>query len=370
MISVVNHISNKIKILSLVGGIFFFLQGCKSSSEENSLASDIQDNELANFYEVKGQAQGTTYNIIYQDEQSRDLSAQLDSILFAYDLQNSIYKKESIISKINQSITDTINLKSISHNGEISWFTECFDIAKEVHYNTDGSFNPTVFPLVKAWGFLDEKHIKKGLSEDSIQKLLQFVDFSDSAIQLISDSLIVKSKDVKIDFNAIAQGHSVDVVVNYLQNLGVKNAMVEIGGELTCIGVNYHNKPWRIGIDKPVDNAKPGEEFQEVVELSNVSLATSGNYRKFYVKDGVKYAHTLNPQTGYPVQHSLLSATVITEKCANADAYATAFMVIGVEKSKEFLSNHPEIDVLLVYSSDSSEFEVWKSEGFDRYLIK
>lgn len=371
MTLVVNQIKKYVKILSVTGGIFFSLACANDTSgkEQKVVGADKLAQEPANYYDVTGYAQGTTYKITYQDSLGRNLSMLLDSVIHVYDAQNSTYVPESIISRVNQAKAgDTINLRQVSPSGETSWFVECFKIAKEVYQESDGAFNPTVLPLVKAWGFMDAEHLDAGISKDTINKLLKKVDFSDGAIHLIGDSLIVKLKDVQIDFNAIAQGHSVDVVVDFLKTLGVVNTLVEIGGELACVGVNYNGTGWRVGIDKPVDNAVPGQEFEAIVQLSDKALATSGNYRKFYVKDGVKYAHTLNPKTGYPVQHSLLSATVITDNCAKADAYATAFMVLGVDKGKELVAKHPELDVMLVFDSDSSDYSVWSSSKFYNYI--
>jgi thiamine biosynthesis lipoprotein len=149
--------------------------------------------------------------------------------------------------------------------------------------------------------------------------------------------------------------------------------MVEVGGEVLCKGVNNKNTFWQIGVDKPVENSSPGSEgFQFVVKVNNGAIATSGNYRKFYEKDGLKYAHTINPKTGYPVQHSLLSVTVNADKCAYADGYATAFMVMGMEKTKKFLSANPELhlEVYLVASSGKDAYEIWMTEGFQSLILE
>ena len=189
-----------------------------------------------------------------------------------------------------------------------------------------------------------------------------------------SNAVIVKlNRKTKIDFNGIAQGHSVDIIGSYLLTLGINNFMVEVGGEVLCNGVNKKNTFWQIGVDKPVENSSPGSEgFQFVVNVNNGAIATSGNYRKFYEKDGLKYAHTINPKTGYPVQHSLLSVTVRADRCSDADGYATAFMVMGIQQTQEFLSANPELDleVYLIASHEIEEYDVWMTKGFENLISK
>ena len=172
-----------------------------------------------------------------------------------------------------------------------------------------------------------------------------------------------------LDMNAIAQGYSVDVVAGFLDAMDIRNYMVEIGGELKTHGQNPQGNPWRIGIDKPIEgNQLAGLELEAVVNLTDRSLATSGNYRRFYEKDGIKYSHTIDPFTGYPVKHSLLSATVICKECLYADAYATAFMVMGTEKSKIFLESRPDLHAFLIYNNEKGEYMVWGTPGLEKIL--
>ena len=229
-------------------------------------------------------------------------------------------------------------------------------------------------------------NLRDDIFQYEIDSILKIVNFSDSMINLYVDTvskgdvlfgstpLIGKlNGNTKIDFNGIAQGHSVDIIGRYLLSLGINNFMVEVGGEVLCKGVNNKNTYWQIGVDKPVENSSPGSEgFQFVVNVNNGAIATSGNYRKFYEKDGIKYAHTINPKTGYPVQHSLLSVTVAADKCVDADGYATAFMVMGMEQTKKFLSANPELhlEVYLVASSGKEEHEVWMTEGFQSLIVE
>jgi thiamine biosynthesis lipoprotein len=376
------------KVVTLLLITFIFVR-CGEKPESNNAKSEVV---LYDFFQVTGYAQGTTYSIVYQDVLKRDLSMSIDSLLKDYDSYLSTYVDTSLISQFNNSLYSPAFTKT-SWNKDFSdlevqpdgIFEDCFKAAKEIYHATDGAFNPSVYPLVKYWGFLDGKP-RDDIFQYEIDSILKIVDFSDSVINLSTDTVskgevIVGSTPViaklhgnmKIDFNGIAQGHSVDIIGRYLLSLGVNNFMVEVGGEVLCKGVNNKNTYWQIGVDKPVENSSPGSEgFQFVVNVNNGAIATSGNYRKFYEKDGVKYAHTINPKTGYPVQHSLLSVTVMTDKCADADGYATAFMVMGMEQTKKFLSSNPELhlEVYLVASTGKDAHEIWMTEGFKSLIVE
>ena len=376
------------KVVTLLLITFIFVR-CGEKPESNNAKSEVV---LYDFFQVTGYAQGTTYSIVYQDVLKRDLSMSIDSLLKDYDSYLSTYVDTSLISQFNNSEYSPASSK-ISWNKDFSdlevqpdgIFEDCFKAAKEIYHATNGAFNPSVYPLVKYWGFLDGKP-RDDIFQYEIDSILKIVDFSDSMINLSTDTVskgevIVGSTPViaklngnmKIDFNGIAQGHSVDIIGRYLLSLGVNNFMVEVGGEVLCKGVNNKNTYWQIGVDKPVENSSPGSEgFQFVVNVNNGAIATSGNYRKFYEKDGVKYAHTINPKTGYPVQHSLLSVTVMTDKCADADGYATAFMVMGMEQTKKFLSSNPELhlEVYLVASTGKDKHEFWMTEGFQSLIVE
>lgn len=303
---------------------------------------------------VEGFAQGTTYNITYITTDGINHQRAIDSMLIEIDNSLSTYQKKSLISKFNQA--DSV--------GEIDQlFTDVYTISKQVYEATNGAFDPTVAPIVNAWGFgFDNLH-----STDSsvIDSLLNFVDYK--KISLNKQNISKVEKGVMLDFNAVAQGYSVDVLGDLLEKRGIENYLVEVGGELKAKGVNMNDTLWRIGIDRPLPDLKE-REIEAIVNLDNKALATSGNYRKFYEKDGTKYSHTINPKTGYPVQHSLLSATVVVDGCGYADAYATAFMVMGLAKSKEFLVKHKEIDALLIYSNENGDLQTFITDGLSRFI--
>jgi thiamine biosynthesis lipoprotein len=356
----------KILKFSIITALLFLTIAC--NNQEQSKSENPKD---FSYFQATGYAQGTTYNVIYEDELERDFSKSIDSILKDFDQQLSIYVDSSIISKVNQlSVNEEMSVESAP------LFITCFRLAKEVYEKTNHTFNPAVYPLVKYWGFLNFEQEDDDHQQSEIDSLLKIIDFSDRTIEItktMNKSMVIKRHPSTFDFNAIAQGYSVDVIADFLEQLNIKNYMVEVGGELKTKGVSAKQLAWKIGIDKPIENSKPGEQdFQIIASISNKSLATSGNYRKFYEKDGVKYSHTINPKTGKPVQHQLLSATVITKQCALADAYATAFMVMGVDETKTFLEQNKELDlsVYLVFSDSTSKWNTWQTGSFDELILK
>ncbi|MCT4559736.1 MAG: FAD:protein FMN transferase [Crocinitomicaceae bacterium] len=287
---------------------------------------------------IRGEAQGTTYTIILPDKEPI-LKESIDSLLKDFDQSLSTYDENSLISQINAASG------SIKIPKSDSYFSACFQLSKKVHQLTEGAFDPTVFPLIKAWGFF--KEMENVPTDRQIDSLLIFTGFD--KVNLTQNVVEKRDERVSLDFNAIAQGLSVDVVCEYLQNRGVLNYFVEIGGEIRVKGFNPDGNEWRIGVDVPTENPKVDvREIQDVLELTDGAVATSGNYRKFYIKDGKKYAHTLDPKTGRPAENDLLSATVIAQSAGLADGLATAFMVMGTDKTKNWLTDHPEIKVYLI----------------------
>lgn len=299
---------------------------------------------------ITGNAQGTTYTITFQDTIARNLQPAIDSILHHYDGALSNYNSTSTLQLFN--IVDSV----VTVRDTFGYFSDVMFQSMYLHKITDGAFNPAIWPLVQAWGFGTDKVEKAPVNIDS---LLQLTKINDNTFELYTDSLGMlftyhKKINQRFDFNAIAQGHSVDVVYNFLASLGIQNAMVEIGGEVRVSGINKKGEIWKLGIDKPIENAT-GRPLEAVISLNNKAIATSGNYRKFKMLNGKKVSHTINPITGKPVYHSLLSATVVANTAATADGLATAFMVMGAEKTKQFIIDNPnlEIGVYLITASDS-----------------
>lgn len=302
---------------------------------------------------LEGNAIGTTFTIRYLDAGSNNYETKIDSLITAINKSASTYIPTSDLSKINKGDTTVLadaNLQQV--------FTKSAKIFKE----TEGAFDPTVGILVNAWGFGPEKPIEN-LDSLKVQELLKFVGFD--KVQLENGKIKKLYPEIYLDFNAIAKGYLVDMVSRMFEKNGVKNYMVEIGGEIRARGKNEKGTPWKIAIENP--NTDGSRSFATVIELKDESIATSGNYRKFKVKeDGTKYVHTINPKTGCAKESNLLSASVISKSdCADVDAYATAFMEMGFEKSKIFLKSHPELKAFLIYVDEKGEMQTYKSDNFD-----
>lgn len=307
--------------------------------------------EQSNAYKtIQGKAQGTTYTIVYQDTLTRNLKPAIDSILHHYDGALSNYTSTSTLQLFNA--TDTV----ITVRDTFGYFSDVLFQSIQLNKITNGAFNPAIWPLVQAWGFGTNTVTQEPQNLDS---LLRLIDISSNTFALKKDSLglvltYYKHANQTFDFNAIAQGHAVDVLHNYLVSLGITNHMVEIGGEVRVSGKNRDGHFWKLGIDKPIENAE-GRPLQAIVQLNNKAIATSGNYRKFKMLNGKKVNHTINPITGKPTFHSLLSATVVANTAAQADGLATAFMVMGADNAKIFMEQHPNlaIGVYFIEASDS-----------------
>ena len=315
--------------------------------------------------EISGETQGTTYQIIVVGTDVDIQKEEIDEIFKGFDASLSTYVKSSVISKLNA------NQNQVTVKDPSGYFKECYELSSDIFDKTNGLFDPSVFPLVKGWGFME--NMESPLTKNEVDSILQFVSFEKDEHHNISfngDAIsIKKTPQFRIDFNAIAQGLSVDVIDEFLSSKGCENYYIEIGGEVRVRGTNREGEKWRIGVDSPIQ--KEGERtLENIIHISDKGIATSGNYRKFYVKDGVKYAHTLNPKTGYPVEHSLLSATVIAETTAKADAYATAFMVMGTEKALQFVEEHldEKLEVYLLYADEDGELQRAMSPGFKNFL--
>lgn len=309
-----------------------------------------------NFFYNEGLVFGTMYHFTYQSPRGIDYHDSIKARLKSFDFSLSTYNKASVISKINRNESVVVD----------SLFKHCFLRAQGVSEVTGGAFDITVAPLVNAWGFGFQK--KSEITSHLIDSLLCLVGYETVALK---DGVVVKENEkTMLTASAIAKGYGVDVVSEYLKSQGVKNFMVEIGGELRCGGVSSKNTRWRVGIDKPIDDPSVvNRELQEVVVISDLAMATSGNYRNFYLKDGKKYAHTIDPHTGYPVQHSLLSASVFAADCLTADAYATAFMVLGVEKSLEIVENSSFLEAYFIYD-DGDGLKVVFTGKVEEWLLK
>lgn len=298
---------------------------------------------------------GTTYSVTYQC--GEDLQEEIEAELKKVDDEFSMFNSQSIVARLNNG-----EQPELSND-----FIDVFKLARQVSEDTDGAFDITVAPLVNAWGF-GFKHEQMPSKEqvDSLRELISY-----RYVTLKDKTITMQKPGMMLDFSAIAKGYGVDVVARLLERHDIKNYMVEIGGEITTRGINPERVPWRIGVNKPSEDAlNENHELQTILNVTDKSMATSGNYRNFYVKGGKKYAHTIDPKTGYPVQHSLLSATVLTDRCAKADAYATSFMVLGMDGAKKILERHKELMAYLIYTDNKGNLSVWYSPSLKDKIVK
>jgi thiamine biosynthesis lipoprotein len=318
------------------------LWGCKSNKQEVSFI---------------GMAQGTYYAITYFDEQGRNLQPEIEDFFREFDTSASIYIPHSIISRFNHNDTSAV---------ADDIFTYVFNVSTEVSEQTDGAFDITTMPLTNAWGFgfTDSTKIDPNL----IDSLLHLVNYKN--VKLVNRKIVKTNPGTMLDYNAIAQGYSADMIGDMLKSKGITDYLVDVGGEVVGHGSKPDGSYWRVGIEKPTEHAGDARSVESVVLLNNSALATSGNYRKFFIKDGVRYSHTIDPKTGYPVKHSLLSVSVLASDGITADAYATAFMVMGLEKSIEFLKTHPGLEAHFIYSLPKGEYKTWTSQGMEKMMVK
>lgn len=304
----------------------------------------------------EGQVFGTFYHITYQNDQ--DLQKEIEAELKKIDNSLSTFNNQSVISKVNNNEVTKLD----------ELFIEIFDKAKAISKETDGAFDITVAPLVNLWGF----GFKQGTtpSKQQIDSLKQLVGYE--KVSLIMGKRIKKTDQrIMLDCSAIAKGYGSDVIARLFKKYDIKNFMIEIGGEIVVSGNSESRVPWKIGVNKPIeDSTNTNTELQTVLNITNKAMATSGNYRNFYYKGGKKFAHTIDPKTGYPVQHSLLSATVLAADCATADAYATAFMVMGMERSKKVLEKHKELMAYFIYSDHQGKLKVWYSPELEKKIVQ
>jgi FAD:protein FMN transferase len=313
----------------------------------------VQSNRLQQVA-FSGRTMGTTYNIKYRAKGAPNYQQEVDSVLALVNESLSTYIPGSEISRFNRESEVTFKLP---------YFYPVLEKSREIYQKTSGAFDPTVGPLVNAWGFgPSDDRVPDSAKVDSLLNVIGF-----EHIQFNEQKVWKDKAGVQLDMSAIAKGYGVDVVAVFLQSKGIEHLMVEIGGEVVCRGESKEDQAWRIGIDDPLAE-ETGNRMKAVVTLKDRALATSGNYRNYYVKDGVKYAHTISPFTGYPVQHSLLSASVFAPDCQTADAFATAFMVMGLEKAKAILEKEEGLDALLVYSDKEGNVRTFITEGIKPFI--
>lgn len=331
----------KIKLLILAS---LFLVACQPSLKE------YQFNE--------GFMWGTIYHIIYDNTNGKDLHEEIKAKMNEFDHSLSTYKPNSIISRVNNNDSTVI----LDH-----YFETVFKRSLEISEITNGAFDMTIAPLVNAWGFGFKNKLEP--EDIPVDSLLEIVGFQ--KVKLLNHKIIKDDSRIMFDPSAIAKGYGVDIVAEFLESKGISNYMVEIGGEIRVKGLSNKNRLWRVGIDQPIDDPEvKNRKIQDILSLPNGAMATSGNYRQFYIKNGKKYAHTIDPKLGYPVQHSLLSASVIAPDCMTADAYATAFMVMGLEKSILIVEADPNLEAYFIYTDTDGKYQTYSSSKIKMMITK
>ncbi len=311
------------------------IRNCQTSQPSTSKGQE--------YYSITGGVHGTYYTIKYATEADTIDAEELQACFEAFDQSLSTFKETSVISRINRNAPDVV---------PDSFFITVFNKGMEISRLTDGAFDMTVAPLVNLWGFGFKK--SENVTDEHVKEILQHVGYE--KVKLENGRIVKTDTALMLDAAAIAKGYSCDVIAQFLQSKGYENYMVEIGGEVVTHGVNPKGELWRIGISKPTDdNNVDNPELQASVSIGDIGTATSGNYRQFYYKDGKRFSHTVNPHTGYPVEHNLLSATVFAENCMTADALATAFMVMGLEKAKEYVEKQEsKVTAYFIYADDEN----------------
>lgn len=306
---------------------------------------------------LNGEAQGTTFTIKYFGDEIEGDVDSISEIFNEIDRCFSLWKDDSELSKLNNS-TNTYALTDPS-----GFFKEVWMKSKELYRITEGDFNPAIYPIVEAWGFGRGREAIP--DPDKIDSLLVFTDFSQWVLR---NDTIVKPPSGKTDFNAIAQGYTIDVIASFIERQGIGDYFIEVGGEVKTNGSKPGGKKWSLALEMP--NFKGIRQNMDTLYLSDAAIATSGSYRKYFEVDGKKYTHTIDPKFGYPVSHQLLSATVIAKDCAIADALATAFMVKGKQKTMEFIeaNNLLNLEVYLIYDVEG-DLESYYSDGFKKILM-
>lgn len=309
------------------------------------------------FHDNTGTVFGTVYHIKY--DYTHDLRTDIEAELRRVDSSLSMFNEASIISRVNRN--DPVEVDTM--------FAQVFRLSQEISAQTSGAFDITVAPLVQAWGFGFEH--ADSITPSLLDSLRAYVGYE--KVRLEGRTVVKSDPRVMLDCSAVAKGYGVDAVARLFDRLGIRNYMIEIGGEVVVRGQNPDRRKWSIGVSRPVDDTLAMEASaspQVVLEVTDRALATSGNYRRFYYRNGRKYAHTIDPHTGQPVQHSLLSASVLAPDCATADAYATAFMVMGVERAREVLKAHPELDAYFIYERHDGKVVTWHTSGLEKYISR
>ena len=291
----------------------------------------------------------------YYDEQERNFQHEIDSIFHAVDMSVNLWVDSSVISKVNRN--EEVVLDQI--------FIDNFNIAQEAAKLSDGYFDPTVSPIVAAWGF--SYKVGDSITPQLIDSLKQWVDYR--KVRIENGKVIKENPNMTLDFNAIAQGYTSDLIAAFLESRGIKSYLVDTGGEIMAKGEKTNGKPWIVGIEKPAENKESEQVVQTRIALRDKGLVTSGSTRKYVERNGKRYSHSINPKTGYPVEHNVLSVTVLAENSVWADALASICMVMGLEQSLPLIESLDGVEAYYIYSNEQNELETFATEGFKTLIV-
>ena len=272
-----------------------------------------------------GITQGSYFSITYYDEEGREFEHEIDSIFKEVDNAVSLWNENSIIRKVNRNEDIVVN----------QIFKDNFEWARKASEFSEGAFDATIGPLVSAWGFHYKKELE--MTPEMVDSIKQLVDYQ--KIDIVDDKVVKANPNMTLDFNAVAQGYTTDLIGKFLESRDIHNYLVDVGGEILARGTKPNGEQWTIGIEKPAENYNSDRSVQIKIQLKDNGIVTSGTYRKYIEKDGVRYSHSIDPKTGYPVEQNLLSATVIADNASWADCLATICMIVGKEKASKLLEN-------------------------------
>ncbi len=319
------------KILLVIGVSLLLITSCSNRKNEMQLVI------------LKGEVFGTYYTVSYYDKKGTSYAPEIESFFHSFNESLSYYVPNSVISKINRNETREAD----------DYFLSVLENSLGIAEKTNGAFDPTMSPLVNAWGFGFEN--RQEMDQQKIDSMMRITGYE--KVRIEGNKVIKKIPEIQFDFNAIAKGYASDLAGKVLEEKGVETYMVELGGDLIAKGLKPDGSKWRIGLEKPAEDMYARQEWEYLVKITDQALATSGSYRKYYEEEGQRFSHTIDPETGRPVKHNLLSASVFAETCMEADAYATAFMVMGLEKSTEFVENRDDLKAFFIFSNSDGEYE-------------
>ncbi len=340
-----------------------FILGCQTETvQRESVQSTLP------YLSIAGDTGWTKYHVTYSDNEKRDFTSDFKNLMEAIEVQTSTFKPNSLITNFNKSSTSFLlpKEKDAAHH-----FLKNFEVSKVVYKTTDGYFDPSVMPLVNYWGFgYNGKKRVENIDNKKIKSILSYVGFDKITKSTSQNGVTIQKQfpESELDFSAIAKGYAVDCFGDLLEKNGVKNYMVEIGGEVLAKGKNKKGKLWTIGINTPKAGSSV-RDFEEIIQLDNKALATSGNYRNYYEVKGEKFSHTINPKTGYTERNNLLSASIIATDCITADALATGCMSMGLEPAKKMVDSLPDVDAVFIYTEDGKTMKVYYTKGIENALL-